>query len=196
MAALAILCVSSSAVAAPKLASHYAAMFEKGHTWSYRLSVTGFDWKERPNGTYKTIQLKPVVSTFRCTVADVVTSAESVTSTIECTQDIDSNYGFRPDGGWVATKDGLYREGDDHPVIAAAPRSLRKKTKDDFGGFYTESITRSSGAWCSSTDTTTAGAGDGGITTMCFRPGGGLASGRNDYHGGIPRIVEYKLAAK
>ena len=45
-AGLAILCVSGTAIAAPRLASHYAPMFEKGRAWIDDLSVTDFDYVE------------------------------------------------------------------------------------------------------------------------------------------------------
>lgn len=204
---LAILCVSSTAVAAPRLASHYAPMFEKGHTWTYALSLTNFDYVERA-GQMKAVKMKPERSTFTCTVTNVVTFPEAVVSTIHCDQEIDSDYAFRVDGMWVATKDGVFRAGGDGdtlpdsakdiamapPMIRATPKLSRTQKKTDYGGMFVEAVTSpAKGTWCHVEDTTKYGAGDGAITTECFAANVGITSGQLDYHGGTPRIVEYKL---
>jgi hypothetical protein len=210
-AGLVILCVSGTAIAAPRLASHYAPMFDKGRTWTYELSVTDFDYVEKPNGSMHAVKMKPRRSSFRCSVTNVVTFPEAVVATIHCDTEIDSNYGFRADGMWVATKDGVFRAGGDEdalpasakdisfapPLIRANPKAARAKRKTDYGGVVVEAVTNpAKGTWCTTADTTQYGAGDGAITTECFQAGVGLASGVFDYHGGTPRIVEYRLAAK
>jgi len=205
--ALAVLCVSSTAAAAPKLASYYAPLFEKGKTFTYALSVINFDYVEKKDGTYKSVKMKPERSTFTCTVTAVSAFPDAVVSTIECDREIDSAYSFRVDGAWVATKAGVWHEGGDTlpvsaadmeklgaPRMRASPRVSTKRTKDDFGGYYTESVTSPrKGTWCTNADTTKAGAGDGAIETMCFTAGKGVTRGLFDYYGGTPRIVEYTL---
>ena len=207
--ALAVLCVSSTAAAAPKLASHYAPLFEKGRTFTYALSVINFDYVEKKDGTYKSVKMKPELSTFTCAVTAVVAFSDAVVSTIQCDREIDTAYSFRVDGTWVATKAGVWRAGDAAdtlpaspadieklaaPPMRASPRVSTKRTKDDFGGFYTESVTSPrSGTWCTNSDTTKAGAGDGAIETVCFSAGKGVSRGLFDYYGGTPRIVEYTL---
>jgi hypothetical protein len=205
--ALAVLCVSSTALAAPKLASHYAPLFEKGKTFTYALSVTNFDYVEKKDGTYKSLKMKPELSTFTCTVTGVIAFADAVASTIQCDREIDTAYSFRVDGTWVATKAGVWRTGGDtlpasaaeielmpKPPMRANPQVASKRTKDDYGGFYTESVTSPrKGTWCTTADTTKAGAGDGAIETVCFTAGKGVSRGLFDYYGGTPRVVEYKL---
>ena len=210
-AGLAILCISGTATAAPRLASHYAPMFEKGRTWTYDLSVTDFDLGETPTASMHAVKRKPRHSAFRCSVTNVVTFPEAVVATIHCDTEIDSNYAFRVDGMWVATKDGVFRAGGDEdvlpasakdinlapPLVRANPKVARAKRKTDYGGVVVEAVTSpANGTWCTMVDTTQYGAGDGAITTECFQAGVGLASGVLDYHGGTPRIVAYKLAAK
>jgi len=204
-AALAIVLVSATASAAPKLAPHYAPMFEKGHTWTYKLARTDFDYVQRRDGTMKAVPMKPAISTFTCTVTNVVVLADAVISTIHCDTEIDSNYSFRPDGMWVATKAGVTRAGGDTddlpqstkdldlgaPMIRAKPQVFRNTTNDGYGGVLVAAVTSANGTWCASTDTTKGGAGDGAITTTCFKAGVGLVRGALDYHGGTPRIVEY-----
>ena len=152
---LAILCVSSTAAAAPRLANHYAPMFEKGHTWTYALSLTDFDYMERA-GKLTAVEMKPKLSTFTCTVTNVVTFPEAVVSTIHCDHEIDSDYAFRVDGMWVATKDGVFRAGSDGdtlpdsakdinmapPMIRANPKPSRTKQKTDYGGVLVEARSR------------------------------------------------------
>jgi hypothetical protein len=80
------------------------------------------------------------------------------------------------------------------PPMRASPRLSTKRTKDTFGGYYTESVTSPrKGTWCTNANTTTAGVGDGAIETMCFTAGKGVSRGLFDYYGGIPRIIEYTL---
>ncbi len=203
-----MLCMSSTAMGAPKLASHYAPLFEKGKTFRYQLSVVEFDLVERKDGSYKSVKMKPVLSTFTCTVAEVITFTEAIVSSVQCDREIDPSYGFRPDGMWVATKAGAWRAGgatDTLPASAAeiemqtptmrkVPQLARKRTKDDFGGHFTETVTSPRpGTWCANSDTTMAGAGDGAIETTCFTAGAGITRGRFDYYGGTPRIIDYKL---
>ncbi len=70
--ALPVLCVSTTAAAAPNLALHYAPLFEKGKTFTYALSVTNFDYIEKKNGTFKSVKMKPELSTFTCNVTAVI----------------------------------------------------------------------------------------------------------------------------
>lgn len=171
----------------------WAQLFDKGHTWTYELSVTEFDYVEQKGGTYKAVPGKPTKSTFTCTVTDVVDTKDATESTITCDKTIDSNYGFRVDGAWVAAKTGISREIGQPALVPASPRVKRVKTKDDFGGFYVQAVTSpAKGTWCTVSDTTKTGAGDGGIETICFAKGA-IVSGSFDYHGGTPRIVSYKL---
>ena len=205
-----VLCVASTASAAPKLASHYAPLFEKGRTWTYDLAITNFDYVETKAGTYKSKKMKPEVSTFTCSVTAVVAFPEAVVSTIQCDREIDTAYSFRVDGTWIATKAGVWRAGDAidklpasaaeveliaAPPMRANPQVRSKRTKDDFGGYYTESVTSPrKGTWCTHSDTTKSGIGDGAIETVCFAAGKGVSRGLFDYYGGTPRIVEYTLA--
>ena len=207
--ALALLCVSTTATAAPKLASHYAPLFEKGKTFTYALSVTNFDYIENKTGTVKGVKMKPERSTFTCSVTAVIELPDAVVSTIHCDREIDTAYSFRVDGMWVATKAGVWRAGSDTdtlpgsladiekpavPPMRVSPRVSTKRTKDDYGGFYTESVTSPrKGTWCTNSDTTKSGAGDGAIETVCFAAGKGVSRGLLDYYGGTPRIVEYTL---
>ena len=188
LAVLAILSASSAARAEAKLPAHYAALFENGRTWTYELSVTGFDFVERPDGTMKAVPGKPVRSTFSCTVTEVAANV----ATITCDKEIDSAYSFRVDGAWVATKAGIARDEGGPALVPARPRVSRTRTKTDFGGHLVIAVTSpAKGTWCNVVDTTKYGAGDGAITTVCL-DAGGVASGKLDYHGGTPRIVEYK----
>ncbi len=208
---LAILCLASTAAAAPKLPSTYAPLFDKGHAWTYQLSLVNFDYVEKPDGSYRAVKMKPELSTFTCTVTGVVTFAEAVVSTIHCDREIDSAYSFRVDGTWVATRAGVFRiSGDtdtlpasaqeltlDPPRIGAAPSARRKRIKDGYGGFFSESITSpKAGTWCGRSDTTRSALGDGAIEQVCFTAGVGISSGLLDYHGGTPRIVEYKVTKR
>ncbi len=204
-AAFAIVLASATAGAAPKLARHYAAMFEKDHRWTYTLAHTDFDFVEQ-HGVMKAVAGKPAMSTFTCTVTNVIAFREAVVSTIHCDTEIDPDYEFRPDGMWVATAGGVYRAGSDGDtlpasakdlspaplLVRASPQVTRSTRKDGYGSVITEAVTNpAKGTWCAVTDTTKAGAGDGAITTECFRDGVGLVRGTLDYHGGTPRIVEY-----
>jgi hypothetical protein len=92
--AVAMLCVSSAAAAAPRLASHYAPLFEKGRSWTYQLALTNFDVVQRKDGTSKSVKMKPEISTFTCTVTAVLAFPEAVVSTIECDREIDSASSF------------------------------------------------------------------------------------------------------
>jgi hypothetical protein len=189
LAVLAILCSSSAALADPKLPAHYAGLFENGRTWTYELAVTDFDHVERPDGTLQAVRGKPVRSKFTCTVADVT----GVVATITCDKEIDSVYSFRVDGQWVATKTGIARDEGGPVLVGARPKVTRTRTKTEFGGHLVIAVTSpAKGTWCNVEDTTKYGAGDGAITTVCFKAGA-IASGKLDYHGGTPRIVEYKL---
>jgi hypothetical protein len=165
--------------APPKL---YAAMFAKGHRWTYDVSANG------------------ETSVLTCEVAGVKAYAKAVASKITCDRELDSDYAFVPDGLWVATARGLARlpdyelpdtVDDSSPVIAAAPRASTKRTKDGYGGHYVARVFARKGMWCTQNDTTHGGAGDGAIETLCFKPGTGLAWGELDYRGGDPRDVVY-----
>lgn len=195
---LAVVCTASTATAAPKLASHYAPLFEKGRTFVYKLSVINFDYIERKDGTYKTVKMKPELSTFTCRVTSVEESPDRVVSMVECDKnDADSSHGFRPDGMWSATKAGVWRGevgATVPPLIRARPTVRSKRTKDSFGGSYAESVTSPrKGTWCATSDSSKTGAGDGAIDSICFTAGAGVTRGVFDYYGGIPRIVEYTL---
>jgi len=208
-AILALLCVASTAAAAPKPASHYAPLFEKGKKLVYELSLTSFDVVEGKDGKYHSKKMKPERSTFTCTVTNTATFAEMTVSAVSCDREIDSDYAVRPDGLWVATKAGVWRAGSTGdtfptsaadiemvaaPAMRARPIVTKKTTKDAYGGYYTESVTSPrKGTWCTTSDTTTAGVGDGAIETLCFTAGAGITRGMLDYYGGIPRVVEYKL---
>jgi hypothetical protein len=87
---------------------------------------------------------------------------------------------------WVASKAGVWRASADSdplpasaadvtmivPPMRARPRASTKRTKDDYGGFYTERVTSPrTGTWCTTSDTTTSGAGDGAIESVCFTAG-------------------------
>jgi hypothetical protein len=190
IAALAILCASSAALADAKPPAHYAALFEKGRTWTYELAVTDFDYVERPDGTVRAVPGKPVKSRFTCTVADVAGNVATVT----CDKEIDSAYSFRVDGQWVATRTGIARDEGGPVLVGVRPKVRRTRTKTDFGGYMVTAVTSpAKDTWCSVDDTTKYGAGDGAITTVCFKAGVGVASGKFDYYGGTPRIVEYKI---
>ena len=203
LALAAVVAAPSIAVADPKLPAHYASLFVKGKTFTYELATTGFNYIDRPDGSMQAVPTPPEKSAFTCTVADVATFPGGAAAKITCDREIDSDYSFRVDGVWVATKAGIARTGDIDlpdalpaidPMVAAAPKVRRVKTKTEFGGFLVISTTRpSAGTWCNVIDTTKYGAGDGGITTMCFKAGAGISRGKLDYYGGTPRIVEYKL---
>ena len=111
-----------AARAAPKLARHYAPLFEKGKTFRYRLSVASFDYMENPDGTLRAAKRKPELSTLTCTVAQVIEFPQAVVASVTCDREIDSDYAFRPDGMWVASKAGVWRTGaasDPMPASAA-----------------------------------------------------------------------------
>jgi hypothetical protein len=199
LASLALLFAAIPARAAPRLAQLYDAMFDSGHAWTYEVAVTEFGFVEDKRGAIKLVPMKPVLSKVTCQVTDVAATTNTRTSTIECDGDIDSSYGFRPDGNWIATNAGLWREAlegvdVDPPLVRSSPVAMRKRAKDSYGGYLVRTVTRDNASWCVIDDTTHGGLGDGAITTMCFRDGVGLVRAKYDYHGGTPRIVEYKLA--
>lgn len=177
--------------APPKL---YAPMFDKGHRWTFDVTTTVRLW----DGTHTAVSKDTSVLT--CEVADVKNYAKAVASKITCDHSLDSDYAFVPDGLWVATASGLARLpdlelpdaiNDSSPVLAAAPRTSSKRTKDGYGGYFVARVFARKRQWCTSEDTTHGGAGDGAITTLCFEPGAGLAWGELDYRGGDPRDVVY-----
>jgi hypothetical protein len=168
--------------AAPKL---YAAMFEKGHHWT-------FDIKTKGKGA----------AVMTCEVADVKTYANGVASKITCDRKLDSDYSIGPAGVWAATAKGLSSQrdeefpdkiDDDLVMIAARPRASKKRTKDDEGGYSVEKVFAKGTQWCKSFDAMHAGAGDAEITTSCFKPDVGLAWGELDIRSGPsdPRDIVY-----
>jgi len=206
---LLLLAASAGAEPRPKLAAHYAALFENGRTWVYDTSLTFYSGSEDEH-THKMLK-QTDRSTVTCKVADVVTRKSALVSHITCAPD--SNRKFHVDGYWAGTAKGLWSLGRDEapgddelaeilkdpPVIAAAPKAFRKveKDKDSLDTKHNEfihGIKAAPGGWCVFADSTN-GDPDGGVQTTCYIAGVGIANSLDDIGGELNRF-EYTARRK
>lgn len=161
---------TSVAHAEVALAPHYAAMFEKGHTWTYEVMSYG----EKRSVT--------------CAVAEIVVWHRSIASRIECVGSLGEFVMSQPDRIWLATPDGLARPiGRDamtnkydalpmEVVMPAKPTVYTEKRRATKSSFF-KRTSPAKGTWCNVIDDARAEFGERTITTTCFHDGVGIVSG-------------------
>jgi hypothetical protein len=175
----------------PKLAAHYAPLFEKGRTWVYDTSLT--TWADSDGKKKHTDR-----GVVTCTVVDVATRVGAMFSHVTC--DKDDNRKFRVAGYYAATGAGMwsFRSDDlptdedltrwmkEPPAIAAKPKVSRRVRKmggpDPKHDDIIEGIRATSGGWCVYEDSGNADV-DGGKTSVCYVAGIGIANAEDDVGG-------------
>jgi hypothetical protein len=196
------LAVAPSATAAPPVfAPHpaYAALFEAGKTWHFRVAHTA----SRYDGDKRATVRERSSSEASCRVSEVVHVPWGVASTIQC-DGLEPNGAPDPvSGRWVATAKGLFRLHDerdarsapptaDERVLSASPAPLDVTRADaaEPGFGERETVKREGHAWCA---TKTSWGGDSSWSSVCLEAGVGVRSGSWGWEGGSTHESELSL---
>ena len=151
-----------------KLAPLYAAMFEKGHRWTYEVTMHG---KKR---------------TVTCSVAEVAVLERAIASRIECDDSLFDLDDLGPEGIWLATDDGIgpppsKRDGMTNrygtPLYIVMPFKPTVVTEEPSANNVIDKRTApAKGTWCNVKDDARTKYSPS-IRTRCFQDGVGIASG-------------------
>lgn len=177
--ALVVGMLPGTAMAAPTLPAHYAALFEPGRRWTYQVERIDEVPHERGNKTVWRSERAPK-RTVTCEVTEVQRDDRVSWARIACDDALDVSGMTTPAGTWMADDRGLHRLADRAPMFEI-PAALARTPMI--------AATGARGPRCHERDDRSDPIGDGSLDRPCFRAGVGLDTVYFAYVGAFPYRV-------